>query len=64
MTIGLNGSLSLGWPIAGIEFVRGTESELVALTVLCEDADEMEFLQSFELLNEEILISKAEEASL
>lgn len=63
LTIGLNNSLSMAWPIAGVEFVRRSESELVALTVRCEDADEVEFLQSFELSKEEIFISEPEETN-
>jgi hypothetical protein len=63
LTIGLNNSLSMAWPIAGVEFVRRSESELVALTVLCEDADEVDFLQSFELSKEEIFISEPEETN-
>lgn len=46
--------------IEGVEFVRGSETERVALTVRYDDADEGEFLQGFNISNEEVLVSNAE----
>lgn len=60
LLIRFNRSLSMACKIEGVEFVRGSETERVALTVRYDDADEGEFLQGFNISNEEVLVSNAE----
>jgi len=55
--IGLNRGLSMACTIEGVEFVRRATDEKVALTVRYEEADEGQFLQSFNLSQEEVLVS-------
>ena len=55
--IGFNRSFSMACAIEGVEFVRSANAERVALTVRYEEAEEGEFLQSFNLIKEEVIVS-------
>jgi hypothetical protein len=59
ISIGFNDCFSMEFPIYGVEFVRRANAELVALTVLCEDAEEVYFLEGLWLSNDEVLISNS-----
>jgi hypothetical protein len=60
LLIGFNRSFSMACEIEGVEFVRRSNTERVALTVRYDEADEGEFLQSFNISNEEVLVSNAD----
>lgn len=60
LLIGFNRSFSMACRIEGVEFVLRGQTERIALTVRYDEPDEGEFLQSFNLSNEEVFVSDAD----
>lgn len=61
--INFNRSFSMGCIIESVEFVRSASGERVALTVCYADAGESEFLESFKLNREEVVVADPEKES-
>jgi hypothetical protein len=57
MNIRVNSGFALSLPIESVEFVDKKDRREIGLTTICRDADELEFLQSLKIEDEDIEIS-------
>jgi hypothetical protein len=59
MNVRFNSGLAVNLPIESVEFIKKKEGTEVGLTTICRDADELDFLRSLKIGEEQIEIEDA-----